>query len=158
MKPIIFTVLMVLATTTLSAGHEQAVDLVAALESAVSTAAGGNIAAAVHSINAESSKPKDLKDINAQIGELKAAYQKLDGLGKLDGTERLSLVYTGESFFRLRVVEKREEGAVLWTFVGCKLRGTWYCKGMNFAANGDLLELMKNLDAADAKPGAEGAH
>jgi hypothetical protein len=141
-----------LGATRLLAGRDHAEDLVTALEGAVSSAARGDAASCVRTIDAEASKPKNLKEVTAQVDQLKSLYQKVAPLGELDAVERLSLVYTGDSFFRVRFVEKRTEGVVLWTFIGYRLRSQWYCKEMQIRANGDLVELMKELDSADSKP------
>ena len=151
-KHIMFALLFASVVPVTFASHGRPEELVSALEQAVSKAARGDVAGAVRAINAEARSPKPLKEVVAQEDNFKAAFQKMAGLGESDGVELLSLRYTGDSFLRLRVVDKRAEGVVLWTFVGYKFKGEWSCKGMAFNGGEDLMQIMRQeLDAADAK-------
>jgi len=153
MKKHVLLALLLASTVPLAfANRDRPEELVTALEQAVSKAAHGDVAGAVRAINAEARSPKSLKEVAAQEDNFKAAFQKMAGLGESDGVELLSLRYTGDSFLRLRVVDKRAEGVVLWTFVGYKFKGEWSCKGMTFNGGEDLMQIMhQELDAADAK-------
>jgi hypothetical protein len=143
---------LVFSCTAVFAARDSAEDLVSALEKAVSQASHGDIAGTVRAMNAEARTPKGPKEVAAQIENFKEAYQKIAGLGEADEVERLSLRYTGDSFFRLRIVDKRAEGAILWTFIGYKFKGLWSCKGVTFNGGEDLMQIMRQeLDAADAK-------
>jgi hypothetical protein len=152
MKIVILAVLTLVLCCGARARQETSEQLAAVLEDSVRLAAQGDVAGAVRKMAAESSKPRDLKQINSQIDGFKQMYSKLSPLGELDSVERLSLVFAGESFFRLRVVEKRTDGVVLWTFIGYRLKAGWYYAGLNTSGTSDLLEGMRQyLDPADIK-------
>lgn len=156
MKRILLLIGFSLSIVNVRAGHERAADLVSVMEESVTTAARGELGAAFRQLNSEAHTPKSLKEVNAQAENFKTAYQKVAQLGELDTVERVSLVYTGESFFRLRLAEKHAEGVILWTLLGYRFKGMWYCKGINFNGSDDLLSLMRQeLDPADAQPASK---
>lgn len=154
MEKLLVGVLLIFSASVCSvrAASSTPEQLADALEKAVALASAGDPAACARAINAEAKSQKSLKEVSAQADGLKQAYQKFTALGESDGVERLSLRFMGDSYFRLRVADKRAEGAVLWTFIGYRYRGQWYCKGMNVNGGDDLMAIMKQeLDAADAK-------
>jgi len=152
MKNVIYIMLCLIASTSWMSARETSDQLAAALEHAVSLAASGDLAGCARAINAEAKSQKPIKEVSAQADNLKQVYLKLTGLGESDGVERLSMRFLGDSYFRLRVVDKRAEGAILWTFIGYRFHEQWFCKGMNMNGGDDLMAIMKQkLDAADAK-------
>lgn len=149
---ITLVIVLALGWSCAFAARDNADDLVSELEKAVVDASQGDIAAAVRRLNAEARTPKGPKEVGAQTDNFRNLYAKLAGLGEPDEVERLSLRYSGDSFFRLRVIDKRAEGVILWTFVGYKYKGSWACKGVSFNGGDDLMQIMRQeLDAADAK-------
>jgi len=151
MKSTILILSLLAFAWTAHAGQESAKDLVTVFEEAVGIAAHGDIGRAMQQLNTQARSPKSPKEVGAQTEAFRNAYAKISSLGELDQVERVSLVFTGESFFRLRVAEKRAEGVILWTLIGYRFKGTWYCKGVNFNGSDDLMQLMHDqLDAADA--------
>ena len=153
MKMRLFILGMFACASIARAGHAQASELVSVFEAAVNTAAHGDLSRAMHQLNVEAQSPKSLNELNAQTDQIRQTYDKLAQLGELDRVERVSLVFTGESFFRLRLAEKRADGVILWTLVGYRFKGQWYSKGINITGSTDLLSLLHdNLDPADATP------
>ena len=153
MRSILGVMVVVLCAPLCRAGQSDAERLAAALEQAVSRAAAGDLVEAVRIISAESRTQKDPRELMEQGTKLQAEYAKLDGLGERDGIERISLRFSGRSFFRLRVADKRSEGVIVWTFVGYRFRDDWDCKGTRFNGSDDLMKLMNSeLDPADAAP------
>jgi len=151
MKPKITLMLLLACVSIARAGQDSAKDLVARFAEAVNIAARGDIGRAVQQLNTQARSPKSPKELGAQIEAFRNVYGKVAQLGELDQVEQVSLVFTGESFFRLRLAEKRAEGVILWTFVGYRFKDQWYCKGIHFNGSDDLLQLMHDeLDAADA--------
>ena len=133
-------------------------DLIQIMEEAVARARAGDFNESVRITNAAATNPMAPQAAMDQATKIQEVYRSLERLGDVDGIERVSLRFVGESFFRLRVVDKREEGVVLWTFIGYRFKGRWYCEGLHISGNSDLMELMrKELDPADAAPDASPA-
>lgn len=150
------TLLLLLTTTliafpcTCEAGRASAEDLANALQAAVERAAAGDVNEAMRAIHAETLVPKDPREVMTSAEELREAYRTIEGYGERDGVERISLRFTGESFFRLRVVEKRANGVVVWTFLAYRFKGEWYCKAMKYVGSDDFGKIMReSLDPAD---------
>ncbi|ATC63182.1 hypothetical protein CMV30_03985 [Nibricoccus aquaticus] len=140
------------------AGHEKIEDLADSLEKAVVFASKGDFASAARAINAETRSPQSPKEVIERTDYLKHLYDQIAVLGEKDEVERLSLRLAGISFARLKVIDKRAEGAVIWTFIGYRYRGQWYCKNLSVAGSEDFLKLMREeLDAADATPVTSGS-
>jgi hypothetical protein len=82
--------------------------------------------------------------------KFKDSLRQLSDFGAARRVTRISLLYMGEDCCRLRVLDRRNAGAVLWTFFGERDGDSWYVNSISMSANGDLGELMKeSLDAAD---------
>jgi hypothetical protein len=127
-------------------------ELAQILERAGEKASAGDFNEAIRITNSAAVSPKNPTEVMEQASKIQEIYRGLERLGQSDGIERVSMRFVGDSFFRLRVVEKRSDGVILWTFVGYKFRDQWFCKGIHLAGNSDLLELMREqLDAADAR-------
>jgi hypothetical protein len=149
MKYLCAAVAFILAVPAISAGEKTPAALAASLEAAVTAASRRDYSGAIRMIDAELTTPKSETEMAAQAKDLAELYAKLAALGELDAVERLSLVAAGESLFTLRVIEKREGGLILWTFVGYRFRGVWYCKGMDVNGGDDLIKLLRQ-DAGSA--------
>jgi hypothetical protein len=148
-KCTVLVLVILVACVRVYAGRESAEELAAALEAAVVRASVGDAAGAARMINAET-RLKKLPALSAQAEQLKDAYRKLANLGESDGVERVSLKFLGESLFRLRAVDKRPEGLVLWTFIGYRLKGEWHCKGFSFKGSEDVSDFVAEaFDPAD---------
>jgi len=80
---------------------------------------------------------------------LRGVFDKIRQLGATRQTDRVSLVFLGAVYFRVRFVDRKKKGAVLWTFIGERFQDERYLSGLNFSANSDLLVLMKELNTAD---------
>lgn len=147
--------LLLLVSAVTSPGRaaaETPEDLAAVLEAAVEKARAGDYNEAVRITNAAAVQPADPRKAMDKAAKIQEIYASLERLGPSDEVERVSMRFVGESFLRLRVVDKREHGVVLWTFIGYRFKGRWFCEGIHISGNSDLMELMrKELDAADAR-------
>jgi len=127
-------------------------ELADVLQVAVEKAQLGDCHEAMRIINSVLRSPMDPTKAMEHSSKMQEDFRKLDRLGETDGVERVSLRYVGDSFLRLRIVDKRAKGVVLWTFIGYRFKGEWHCVSRSYHANSDLAVLMReSLDPADAK-------
>ncbi|MBI3191456.1 MAG: hypothetical protein HYZ36_02240, partial [Pedosphaera parvula] len=121
-------------------------------QEAVEKAQGGDFHEAMRLINTVSRSPMDPTKAMEQASKMQEDFRKVDPLGETDGVEQVSLRYVGDSFLRIRIVDKRAKGVILWTFIGYRFKEEWHCVSRSYHANSDLAELMREtLDPADAK-------
>jgi hypothetical protein len=152
MQKIIIIVLLTTFCSLAHAGKDTYQELCDALEASVTRSAKGDFRSAFSDLDALGQIPMGPKQVLANADSEKETFGKFYSLGALDEVERISLVFTGKSFFRFKLAEKREKGVVVWTFIGYKYRNQWYNKSMSITGNSDLSDLMsKAIDPADVQ-------
>ena len=144
-----YLIILLSLSCGLYAGSSTCLDLAANLERGVQTIASGRIDDGLMEISEEgvgSESPKQKAERNKKFSDL---LKRLGDFGATRRVVRVSLLYIGEGYCRLRVLDRRNNGAVLWTFF-CERDGDrWYLTSVAATANGDFSTLMKELDAAD---------
>ncbi len=124
-------------------------DLINKLEHAVKTMATGDVADGFGTLEEGGNKPPkeraaDLDKVRSSLAELK------DSLGASRRINRISLVFLGDSYLRVRFMDRRETGGIIWTFFCEKNRDEWDLCSSQFSGNSDLIDLARDtLDAAD---------
>ena len=149
-------VFIAVAIATLAPGFlfatSSAEELVEVLQDAVEKAQVGDYYESIRIINSVSRSPTDPTKALEQASKMQEDFRDVDQLGETDGVEQVSLRYVGDSFLRLRIVDKRAKGVILWTFIGYRFKGEWHCVSRGYHANSNLAKIMReSLDPADAK-------
>jgi hypothetical protein len=150
---LVLLVTTVLTSTVLAAGLDSIQSLADEMGKVVRISADGDYRSALVQLNTLSNAPKNPKELLAWIDSMKEDMNKVSQLGTLDTVEPLSTVGYGTSLARIRFIEKRQKGAVIWTFIGYKFQDLWYMKSLVILGKDDFAELVsQGLDSADAQP------
>ncbi|MFT3867618.1 MAG: hypothetical protein QM715_03865 [Nibricoccus sp.] len=124
-------------------------ELATNLEHGVQTIASGRIDDGLTEISAQgvpSRSPKERAENNQKFRD---ALKQMSGFGAARRVVRFSTLYIGEGYCRIRVLDRRNAGAILWTFF-CERDGdSWFMCSVTMTANSEFGNLMKELDAAD---------
>jgi hypothetical protein len=94
--------------------------------------------------------PKDGLEATDRIKDLFAKIRE-GGIGPVLQTNRISVVYFGDAFCRVRYLNVHDKGYLLWTFYGERLADSWYAVALSISANSDFEDLAtEKLYPSDA--------
>jgi hypothetical protein len=119
------------------------------LEHAVQLTASGRIVDGLAEMTAQGAGSRAPKDAAEQSRKFKDPLEEMRALGSSKCVIRVSILFFGDGFFRLRVLDRRLSGAILWTFVGERDGDRWVMSSMSMTGSVEMSEILKELDAAD---------
>ena len=146
----IFTLVILALFPSVSTASESWDDLLGVIENGIGSGAKGDYSAAFAELSRVSLWPKSPKERLLMIEANRAQFDSIQKFGSSDQIVRLSTVHYGKSYCRIRYMDQRAKGGVLWTFI-CyrKSDEAWYLVSIDIKANEDLAELFSALDSAD---------
>ena len=128
------------------------------LQSGVRTIATGQIEQGINEIISNAigswSSPKERAE---KVSSLRDPLQQIrESLGSPKRVTHISTVFASEDYARIRILDRREGGGVLWTFLCEKTGDEWGVFSWSLTGNEELNVLFKEMDAADyTKPAVE---
>ncbi|HTQ30807.1 MAG TPA: hypothetical protein VMI53_06315 [Opitutaceae bacterium] len=150
MRKLIAIVLNIFIFSSAFAASATPRELIDKLERAVKIFASGDVDDGYGAMMAEANYSKSPKERAADLDDWRSKFAELRDLGPSHMVNRVSLVFLGDSYFRVRFIDQRENGgALLWTFICEKDKDEWSLNTVNFIGNSDFSEVFKALDAAD---------
>ena len=128
------------------------------LQSGVRTIASGQVEQGVNELVTNAigswSSPKERAE---KVSSLRDPLQQVrEALGSPKRVIHISTVFASEDYARVRILDRRAGGGILWTFLCEKTDDEWGVFSWSLTANEELNVLFKELDAADyTKPAVE---
>lgn len=148
-NPMKYLLIILASVCWLRGANSTHLELAQNLEHAVELTASGRIADGLSEMAAQGVGSRPPKEAAEQSRKFKEGLEEMRSLGAPRCVVRVSLVFFGDGFCRLRVLDRRASGAILWTFVGERDGDRWMMSSMSMTGSGEMAEIIKEFDAAD---------
>jgi hypothetical protein len=120
-----------------------------ALEGGARAIASGGINDGIDQIFAQCASRRLPKEMAEEKSKFRTTLEEARRLGTARRVTRVSLLSFGEGFCRLRILDRRGGGAILWTFICEKDDEKWVMTSARLNAGEEIGALVQELDAAD---------